>query len=270
MQYVKTLPRWAKIGIGVALAVLLFFILCFRTVDAGRVGIVTRFGEINRTVHSGIALKLPWPIERLEKWQIRVQKEEQESKAATTDLQDVSATLALNYSLDSDTAIRVYKEIGSEYREKIIIPALQESFKGASANYTAAELITKRPEVKAKAFEVIKARLAQYDIRVIDLNIVNFAFSPQFNQAIEATQVAQQQAEKARQDLERIKVEAEQRISQAQAEAESQRLQRETLTPELVELRRIEAQTKAIEKWDGKLPTTQAGDGTLFNIPVKQ
>jgi regulator of protease activity HflC (stomatin/prohibitin superfamily) len=254
---------------GVGLAVgglislfLLFLIFCFRTVGAGQVGIVTRFGEVNRAARSGVVIKAPWPIERLYKMDIRVQKEQQESQAATSDLQDVKATLALNYALDSTTAIRVYKEIGPDYKDRIITPAVQESFKAASANYTAGQLVTERTAVKGKAYEVIKDRLQKYGIRVIDLNIVNFSFSSQFNAAIESVQVANQNVSKARQELEQVKVDAEKTVAAATAQAEAQRLQQQTLTPQLL-------QKYAIDKWDGKLPTTNAGGDTIFNIPLR-
>lgn len=236
-------------------ALLLFFVLCFRTVQERQVGVITRFGTVNRVAGSGIALKLPWPIERLNKMDTSIQKEQQESNAATKDLQDVRATLALNYALDDATAVNIYKTIGSDYKERIIIPAVQESFKAASAQYTAQELVTERPKVKAAAYEVIKQRLGQYSIRVVDLNVVNFTFSPEYAAAIEAVQVANQNVAKARQELETTKVEAEKSIQAAQGQAEAQRLQQQTLTPELL-------QKYAIDKWDGKLPTTNAG-----NIP---
>jgi regulator of protease activity HflC (stomatin/prohibitin superfamily) len=244
----------------VAILVVLFFLLCFRTVGAGQVGIVTRFGEVNRTAKSGIALKLPYPIERLVKMDIRVQKEQQQSTAATTDLQDVNATLALNYNLDSQSAIKVYKEIGTEYKDRIIIPALQESFKAASANYTASQLITERTAVKGRAYDVIKARLEKYGIRVVDLNIVNFNFSPEFSKAIESVQVANQRVAQAKQELETTKVQAEKDITAARGQAEAQRLQQQTLTPELL-------QKIAIEHWDGKMPQA-VGGSNIFNIPL--
>jgi len=251
-----------------AVTILLFFLLCFRTVGAGQVGIVTRFGEVNRIQTSGIALKLPL-VENLIKMETRVQKEEQDATAATADLQDVNGKLALNYALDNETALRVYKELGEGYVGRVITPAVQESFKAATANYTANELITKRGEVKKAAYDVIKTRLEKYGIRVVDLNITNFAFSPAFNNAIEASQVAKQQAEKAKQDLERIRVESEQAIVAAQGQSEAQRLQQTTLTADLVRLKEIEAQNRAIDKWDGHTPATMAGDGNIFNIPLR-
>jgi prohibitin 2 len=258
----------SKIIAAIAGLIILFFLLCFRTVGAGQVGIITRFGEVNRVATSGIALKLPF-VESIVKMDTRVQKEEQDSTAATSDLQDVNAKLALNYALDNETAINVYKKIGKDYNNVVISPALQESFKASTSEYTANELITKRPEAKAKALEVIKDRLAKYGIRVVDLSITNLKYSDAFNAAIEQKQVAQQNAEKAVQDLARIKVEAEQAVVAAQGQAEAQRLQQTTLTDNIVALKQLDVQQQAINKWNGVLPTTQAGESTLFNIPTK-
>lgn len=266
------LTRGARWGITIAVLLVLFFIFCFRTVGAGQVGIVTRFGEVNRVQTSGIAIKAPWPIERMYKMETRVQKDEQDATAATSDLQDVTGKLALNYALDNATALQVYKELGPEYKDRVVTPAVQESFKAATAGFTAQELITKRPEVKAKAYEQIKSRLEKYGIRVVDLNIVNFQFSAAFNNAIEAVQVANQNVAKARQELETTKVEAEKSIEAARGQAEAQRVQQQTLTPELLQKYSIDAQNRAIDKWNGVLPTTNAGGsgGLLFNIPANR
>jgi regulator of protease activity HflC (stomatin/prohibitin superfamily) len=247
---------------GIPLLIVLLGMLCFRTVGAGEVGIVTRFGEVNRVATSGIALKLPWPIEHITKMETRVQKEELDAAAATEDLQDVNAKLALNYAIDNATALRIFKELGPDYKERVVTPAVQESFKSSTAQYTAQELITKRPEAKGKAYEAIKGRLDKYGIRVVDLNIVNLSYSAAFNDAIESVQVANQNVAKARQELETTKVEAEKQITAAQGAAEAQRLQQSTITPELLQL-------KAIEKWNGVMPTTNAGDGNIFSIPLR-
>ena len=240
--------RGVVIGAAVALVVLAF--MCIRTVEAGQVGVVTRFGEVNREVNSGLALKFPWPIEKLQKLDTRIQKQEENATAATADLQDVRATLALNYALDRGSALQVFKTIGTEYRDRIVVPAVQESFKAATAQYTAAELLTKRAEVKGKALDAIKKRLAPYGIRIEDLNIVNFSFSEEFSKAIEQKQVAAQEAERAQFNLDR-----------AHLDAEAQILQKESLSPEFL-------QKLAIEKWDGKMPQ-YVGGGSVFNIPLQ-
>lgn len=230
-------------------AALLLAALCLRSVDAGQVGVITRFGEVNREAQSGLAVKLPWPFESIHYMDTRIQKQQEESTAATADLQDVSATLAVNYALNRSEATRVYKEIGQEYRDRVVVPAVQESFKAATAQYTAAELLTKRPEVKQKSLEIIKRRIEPYGIRVDDVSIVNFSFGADFTKSIEAKQVAAQEAERARFNLER-----------ARLDAEAQNAQKQSLSPELL-------QKYAIDKWDGKMPQYVGGE-SVFNIPL--
>lgn len=138
-------------------------------------------------------------------------------------------------------------------------------FKSVSAKYTASELITNRAEVKKDVYDALKARLEKYGITVQDVSITSFTFSKAFNDAIEAVQIANQKIAQAQQELAQAKVDAEKKITQATADAEAQRLQQQTLTPELL-------QKMAIDKWDGKLPTTNASGngGLLFNIPVSK
>jgi regulator of protease activity HflC (stomatin/prohibitin superfamily) len=247
-----TADFFKKRGVGIVfiLALIILAVMCIRTVEAGQVGVITRFGEVDREVNSGLVIKLPWPIEQLQKLDTRIQKQQEQATAATADLQDVRATLALNYALDRGSALKVFKTIGTEYRDRIVVPAVQESFKAATAQYTAAELLTKRPEVKGKALEAIKKRLEPYGVRIEDLNIVNFSFSDEFSRAIEQKQVAAQEAERAKFNLER-----------ARLDAEAQILQKESLSPEFL-------QKLAIEKWDGHMPQYVGGE-SVFNIPLR-
>lgn len=236
---------------GPVIIIVLLFLFCVRTIEAGQVGVITRFGEVNREAQSGLALKLPWPVESLHTMDTRIQKQQEEVAAATADLQDVSATLAVNYALNREKATSVYKQIGAEYASRVIEPAVQESFKAATAEYTAAELLTKRPEVKQKALEAIKRRIEPYGIRVEDISIVNFSFSEDFTRAIEAKQVAAQEAERAEFNLERAKL-----------DAAAQNLQKQSLSQEFL-------QKLAIDKWDGKMPQ-YVGGGSVFNIPLSR
>lgn len=230
-----------------------------RTVDAGQVGIVTRFGEVNRIVDSGLAIKIPF-AEKLTKMDTRVQKMETKTSASTKDLQDVDAVVVLNYSIDRESALRIYKDLGKDYSGTIITPALHESFKAGSAQYTAEQLITKRAEAKEQILAVLKDRLDDYGIIVTDLNITNFTFSKEFDAAVEAKMIAQQQVETAKQELEKAKVEAEKKITTAEAEAEVRKLQQQTLTDLMIK-------KVWIEKWDGHLPDVVSSDsGLMLNM----
>ena len=245
--------------------ILIAIILLLNTVvliNAGHVGVLTRFGAVTgANFEQGLHFKVPF-IEGIHVFDIRVQKEQVGAAAASKDLQEVKSTIALNYHLDSSRASDVYRDIGTQYKERIIDPAVQEAFKFTTAQFTAEELITQREAVKSKARDFLKERLAEFDILVDELNIVNFDFSPEFNAAIEQKQVAQQNVEKAKQDLRRIEIEAQQKIAEAQGQARAQRLQQLSLTP-------LYVQFKALEKWDGKLPTVVGGGIPFINIPTK-
>ena len=228
------------------------------TVDAGRVGIVRRFQQVNRVVDSGLHFKLPF-AESVVEMDVRTQKSTTKTEAASKDLQNVQCTIVLNFRLQADKAGEVFKTIGVTYENKIIDPMVQESFKSQAAEYTAEELITKRERIKTGVREFLKEQLVGRGIVVQELSITDFQFSAEFNKAIEAKQTAEQNALKASRDLDRIKVEAKQKIASARAEAESLRIQRAVISPNLLKLREIEAQMKAIEKWDGKMPNVTGG-----------
>jgi regulator of protease activity HflC (stomatin/prohibitin superfamily) len=190
---------------------------------------------------------------------VRVQKTTTKTEAASRDLQVVQTTMVLNYNIEPGKAGDLYSNIGLNYNERIIDPAVKESFKAAAARYTAEELISKREALKTEVRNYLRDRLKVFGIIVVELSITDFEFSQEFNKAIESKQTAEQNALRAKRDLDRIRVEAEQKIASARAEAESLRLQRQVISPELIQLRQIEAQIKAIEKWDGKMPNVTGG-----------
>ncbi len=233
----------------------LFLMGLYFTIDAGERGVVVRFREVNRVVDPGLHMKIPF-VEDVVHMTVRVQKSTTKTEAASRDLQIVRTTMVLNYNLLAAKVGEVYKSIGinREVAENIINPSVEESFKAASARYTAEELITKREALKTEVRNYLRDRLAPFGINVVELSITDFEFSQEFNRAIESKQTAEQLALKAKRDLDRIRVEAQQKIATAQADAEALRLQRQVISPDLIKLRQIDAQIKAIEKWDGKLP----------------
>jgi regulator of protease activity HflC (stomatin/prohibitin superfamily) len=191
-------------------------------------------------------------VEDIIQMDIKVQKSETDATAASKDLQIVRSRIALNYHIDPERVNTIYRRVGADFKSRVIDPQVQEAVKAISALYTAEELITKRPRVRDDIKEAMAARLREFDILVDEFNILDFAFSDEFNRAIEAKQTAEQNALKAERDLVRIKTEAQQMVTRARAESDSQRLQRETITPILLQLR-------AIEKWNGVLPQVTGG-----------
>jgi len=243
----------------VIILIIIFVLNPFVIVGAGERGVVLTFGAVQKTVFDeGLHLRIPM-VQKIVKIDVRVQKSQVDAESVSKDLQDTHSTIAINYHAIPDKASWIYQNLGIQYKERIIDPAVQEVVKAVTARYTAVELITQRERVRSEIKDLLKQRLVGYNIGVDDFSIINFKFSQQFTQAIESKQTAEQFALKAQRDLERIKIEAEQKVTQAKAEAEALRLQKANITPELVSLRQIEASMKAIEKWDGHLPKVTGG-----------
>lgn len=245
------------VRIAIVVVVLLLLVNSFKTIGAGERGVVfSQFGGVQDTVlGEGLRFKFPF-IQDIIPIDVKIQKSQTAVAASSKDLQMVSSTIAVNYHVAPAAANKVYQDVGLSYKERIIDPAVQESMKAATAQFTAEELITKRGEVSVQIKDMLSERLLTHSIMVDEFNIVDFSFSAVFNEAIEMKQTAEQSALKAERDLERVKIEAEQQITTARAEAEGQRLQRQTISPAILQLR-------AIEKWDGHLPQVTGG-GTPF------
>ena len=250
--------RIVQIALGVAVLILLMS--SFVTIGAGERGVVfSQFGGVQeRILDEGFQLKIPF-LETVIPIDVKIQKSETQASASSRDLQVVTSVIALNYHVDPAAVNKVYQSVGLAFESRIIDPAVQESVKAVTARFTAEDLITQRDQVSMQIKDLLATRLGTRNIIVDEFSITELNFSEIFNNSIEAKQVAEQQALKARQDLERIKIEAEQKVTTSRAEADAQRLQRETITKELLQLR-------AIEKWDGRLPQVTSGAIPLLNL----
>lgn len=258
---------WRNLFIIAALGLTLFFFKPWVQIGAGERGVVQNFGAVQDIVlNEGIHFRIP-VMQTVILMDVKIQKAITDAASASSDLQDVDLSVALNYHIIPDKANLVYQTIGVEFKERIIDPAIQEVMKAVSARYTAEELITKRPAVSTEMQEALTSRLLNSNISVDAFSIVSFSFSQTFTDAIEAKQTAEQNALKAKRDLDRIRVEADQTIAAATAEAEALRLQKMNISPDLIELRKIEANLKAIEKWNGILPQV-TGAGAIPFIGV--
>ena len=260
-------PMLLSIAVGVV--VLLFIVNPFVIVGAGQRGIVLTFGSVQETVlDEGLHVKIPL-VQKVVLMDVKIQKAQTDAAASTRDLQDTTSTVVINFRVVPDKANKIYQEVGLSYRDKIIDPGVQEIVKAVSASYNAAELITQRNKVRDEILAALRDRMLPYNIVVTDFAIVNFSFSQQFTQAIEDKQTAEQKALKAEQGLKRIEIEARQKIELAKAEAESLRLQRAVISPQVIQLRAIEAKISAIEKWNGVLPRVTGGVVPFLDVDSK-
>lgn len=255
----KSVKRWATFGVAVFVGTILLLMSIF-TIPAGSVGVITRWGAVNRVVYPGLGAK--WPIaEGLVKMDVRTLKDEVSAAAASKDLQVVTSTVAVNYHLDGQYAVDVYQNIGKNYKDVVIAPAIQNIFKATTAKYTAEELITNREMVRIQAENDLTKQLAVYHVVVENFNIVNFDFSPEFNAAIEKKVTQQQEVETAKQRLEQAKVDAQASVAEATGKAESQAALRDAgaLTPEYL-------QYLFLSKWNGVLPTVMGGTSSFVDV----
>lgn len=239
-------------------------------ITAGERGVKTTFGKADDAVYDpGIHFKVPL-AQSMHLMDVRIQKGEGEGDAASRDLQSVHTRIAINYHLDPHRVVDVFRTIGPSTdiaADRIIIPAAQEAVKAVTARFTAEELVTRRTEVRDAIGDLLKQKMARHGLILDEFAIVNFAFSRSFAEAIEAKVKVEQEKLKAERDLQRIEVEAKQKVASARAEADALALQRQQVTRELLELRKVENEREAIRKWDGKLPNVTGG--TVPFIQVK-
>jgi len=259
MNMLKTKNFISRVVIGVIAMSVIFG--SFGTIGAGERGILLQFGAVkDKVFDEGLYFKIPF-IQSVVKIDVKMQKDEVPASASSKDLQVVTSKIALNYHLDPDSVNTIWQEVGKNYNSRIIAPSIQEAVKSVTAKFTAEELITRREEVKEQIKENLAKRLMENSIIVDEFNIIDFFFSPAFNEAIEAKVTAEQLKLKAERDLERIKIEKEQMIAAAEGKARAIQIEAQALkaNAKVVELRWI-------EKWDGKTPTYWGEASPFFGI----
>ena len=231
------------------------------TVGAGQRGVLLEFGAVTGKIFDeGLFFKIPF-VQNVIKMDVQIQKIQTAADSASKELQSVDATIALNYHLSPDAVATIYQETRKRYQVRIIDPAIQEAMKAASAQFNAEELITRRSEVRDLVRRLLEEKLKPRGFSVDEFNVVNFNFSSSFNDSIERKVTAEQDALAAKNKLEQVKFEAQQRIEEAKGKAEAIRIEADALrsNPAVLELR-------ALEKWNGILPQVTGGAVPFINV----
>ena len=271
-------------GAALVLAVILGA-TCMATVPTGYTGILTTFGRVeDRTLEAGLHLKTPF--QRIVNMDNREQKTSFVTQAFSSDIQQVDVTGSINYAINKTNAMNLFKEVGTDYFNKLISPRMLEVTKGVFSKYTAENLVAYRQSLSESIRESLVEDLEPYGIHVISINIENIDFTDAFTDAVEAKQVAAQrklqaeieQAQKTmetQQAAERQKINAEAEAAVAkinadaeayatrvrsEAEAEANRKIAESLTKELISFNEI-------KEWDGRLPAYVGGAGST-TLPI--
>ena len=266
--------------VGLILVVILLVVFVsasYVVIPAGHTGVALTFGKVEDTVlQEGLHFKVPF-VQKIAVMDNRIVKLDVNTEAFSKDLQTITTVVAVNYHVGKENSQTVYKNVGLNFEEVLITPAVNEVLKAVTAKYTAVELVSSRAEVSMLLDDGLNEKLNGYGIFINELNIINWDFSEEYINAVEAKQVAEQNLIKTRTEQEQALVianpEAQKRVIAAEAEAndskvlaeanaESNRIITESISDILIKY-------QTVAKWDGKLPTVMSGsDNMLIDIPL--
>jgi len=246
----------------VLLAVALFSTFVV-VVPVGERGVLMRLGAVqSRVLSEGVHLIVPG-LESVHTLSVRLQSHLQQSEAATRDLQDVSLDLAVRWHLPPERVPGLYQRLGDTQAmvSKVLEPAVEDGLKTVVATLTAEQLITQREEFRQRLETLLAERLAPFDLVLDGIDVVQLDFSSRFRAAVEAKQVAEQDARRAAYEAITAQRQAAARVYRAEGEAKAQELLQATLTPEVL-------QHQALERWNGHLPLVMGQDSVPW-VDVK-
>lgn len=265
----------------ILLIVLVFVFGSVGNINAGEMGVKTRFGAVVGTIPQGLFFKLPI-IEQVHRMSIKTltinydkagdTRDAKNSSdnlfGASRDLQDVSIGVVVNYHVDATKVQDIFSQYSSveNYQSNVIEPMIREIVKSTSAQYTAEELVTKRLDFSDKVNAALATQFTAKNAILERFSVTNFEFSTAFSQAIESKVTAVQNAEAQKNKLEQVKYEAQQTIEKAKADAEAIKISAQAINSQggadYVAL-------QAIKQWDGHYPTTVMGGSTIPLIQLK-
>jgi len=243
----------------------------FAIVPAGHRGVVLWWGSVEkRIMGEGLNFKVPI-AERVIKVDVKVQPHPfKEIDASSKEYQMVKMTGMMNFHIDPAYVNDLYQKVGLDFADKVIDPAFNDFVKEVVPTYPIGEILPKREEIRKRAMAKLGENLARYHIIVDDIYFANIRFSPGYEGAVEAKQVAQQQVETQRQVLAQREIEAQQKVATSKGEAESilvvaqgQAKANDALSRSISP---ILVQYKSVEKWNGILPQVSGGAVPFINL----
>lgn len=255
------------IGAVILVIGLIIFFASTTIVPTGHIGVVTLYSKVqDNYLDAGFHIVKPF-VEEVHAVDIRTQKYSNTVEGSAKDMQIVNVTVSINYQIKPEKVTELYAEVGKNYADIVLNPALQSSLKASMAQFTAEEMITKRAEVADTITKELNEKLDDY-FNISAVNLENIDFTDEYNSAIETKATNQQKAEAEKAQLEIIKVQNEQKINTAEAEAKVRELQSQSVTDKSLEQLRLEIQREMIQKWNGAFPTTMLSDDptVLFNM----
>jgi regulator of protease activity HflC (stomatin/prohibitin superfamily) len=248
--------RWmlstrGAIGAGLVLVIAYTWMDGLGRVQPGARGIVLRFGApTGRIVGEGLYAVIPF-AERVVSVNTQINTIHFDRAQATThDLEPVYANLDVSFHVVPARAIDVYRQLRANYAARIVRPAVQDAWKETVAQYVASDLIDKRDDVQKNLREAVVRRIEPLDA----VSTMRFNFAYAYAQAAQLKVASVQRTLQAQQELARIKIESQQGVIRARSEVEALKLQNKIPIQQLIKIRQLDLERRAIDKWDGHLP----------------
>ena len=259
-------------GAGVVILIVGYLLASINIVPPGHVGVVVQLGQVQPSTLAPGAYFRPFLIQNVIDFETRVRPHNfREIDAASREYQSVKLTGTLNFAIDAQQADDLYQRVGLDFAGRVIDAAFSDTIKEIIPRFAVTEILGKREEIRAQTKDKLASSLGRYGILVEDVYLTDISFSPEYTQAIEQKQVAQQLVEREREVLNQKKIQAEQseveakgqalaEVARAQGAAEANRLLTQSITPALIEYQRV-------QKWDGKLPLYQGDANVMLPVP---
>lgn len=279
----------AAVGTVVAtllIAGILIGISCMGWVPTGHTGVLTTFGKVeDGTLEAGLRAKAPW--QSIVCMDNRVQKQTTDLVCFSSDIQEVSMKYTVNYRISSADAMTIYKTIGKDYYDNVVVPNVTEAVKTQVARYNAEALVSDRSALSTEIQEDLTLRLEEYNIIVVSASIEDMDFTDAFTDAVEAKQVAEQNKLRAETEAQQQIIEAnaaaEIKKVNSEADAEAKKIAADAAAYEISVKAEAEAKAneqiaksltdelinyKYYETWNGELPYFYGSDeNTLIQMP---
>ena len=247
------------ISVIILLVLAILFFNPIAIVGVGERGVKVTLGRVSdKSFSEGIHFVMPF-ISKIKVMDVKTQKLNFTTEVYTKDIQQAKINYVVNYNLMPQYVHQMFREVGMNYKDTILIPAIEGNIKDIIGRWNAQDLVANRAVATADILSKLQTQMKDRYINVTSFQIIDINYSEVFEKAIESKVTAEQEALKAKNKTVQVEEEAKQKLISAEAEAKSMKIRATALTQNkaLVEY-------EAVQKWDGKLPDYMFGNSMPF------